>query len=38
MFEAELVDSVSGERVAAIVRRGIGATEKNLVMSWILTM
>jgi hypothetical protein len=29
MFEAELTDSVTGERAAAIVRRGIGATEKR---------
>lgn len=29
MFEAELVDSVTGERAAAIVRRGIGTTEKR---------
>ncbi len=29
MFEAEMVDSVSGERAAAIVRRGIGATDKK---------
>jgi hypothetical protein len=29
MFEAELVDSVSGERVAAIVRKGISETEKK---------
>ncbi len=29
MFEAEMVDSVTGERAAAIVRRGIGETEKK---------
>jgi hypothetical protein len=29
MFEAELVDSVSGERVAATVRKGISQTEKK---------
>ena len=29
MFEAELVDSVSGERVAATVRKGISETEKK---------
>ncbi len=29
MFEAELTDSVTGERAAAIVRRGIAATEKR---------
>jgi hypothetical protein len=29
MFEAEMVDSVSGESAAAIVRRGIGATDKK---------
>ena len=29
MFEAELVDSVTGERATAIVRRGIGETEKR---------
>ncbi len=29
MFEAELVDSVTGERAAAVVRRGIGETEKR---------
>ena len=29
MFEAELVDSVTGERAAATVRKGIGQTEKR---------
>ncbi len=29
MFEAELTDSQTGERAAAIVRRGIGETEKK---------
>ena len=29
MFEAKLVDSVTGERVAATVRKGIGETEKK---------
>jgi hypothetical protein len=29
MFEGEMVDSVTGERAAAIVRRGIGATDKR---------
>ena len=29
MFEAELVDSVTGERVMATVRRGVGETEKK---------
>ena len=29
MFEAELADSLSGDRAAAIVRRGIGETEKK---------
>ncbi len=29
MFEAELVDSVTGERVAATVRKGIGETSKR---------
>ena len=29
MFEAEMVDSVSGDRVAAIVRKGIAETEKK---------
>lgn len=29
MFEAELVDSVTGERAAAIVRKGIGVTDKK---------
>lgn len=29
MFEGEMVDSVSGERVAAIVRKGISETEKR---------
>lgn len=29
MFEAEMVDSVSGERAAATVRKGIGETEKR---------
>jgi hypothetical protein len=29
MFEAEMVDSVSGERVAAIVAKGIEETEKR---------
>ncbi len=29
MFEAEMVDSVTGERAAAVVRRGIGETEKK---------
>ncbi len=29
MFEAKMEDSVTGERVAAIVRRGIGETEKK---------
>ncbi len=29
MFEAELVDSVTGEQVAATVRKGIGATDKK---------
>ncbi len=29
MFEAELVDSVTGERVAATVRKGVGTTDKK---------
>lgn len=29
MFEAEMVDSLSGERAAATVRKGIGETEKR---------
>ena len=29
MFEAEMVDSVSGERIAAIVRKGIAETDKR---------
>jgi hypothetical protein len=29
MFEAELVDSVTGDRVAATVRKGIGETTKR---------
>ncbi|MEP0203582.1 MAG: DUF3313 domain-containing protein [Halioglobus sp.] len=29
MFEAKLVDSVTGERVAATVRKGVGETEKK---------
>jgi len=29
MFEAEMVDSVTADRAAAIVRRGVGATDKK---------
>ena len=38
MFEAEMVDSVSGERVAAIVAKGIEETEKRSGDDLTLTM